>query len=110
MSNLLPIPSTIESRFKYLLYVRLKNTIGYHRSQQFKDWFHNKYPDKDPHHPFGSHGKLKTSDYTCIPLTRIQHSAIDKEFEFAIDNLDFMLQTMIKYIKFLEEQCQLIPH
>ena len=104
--NLLPIPSDVESRFKYLLYIRLKNTIGYHRSQQYKDWFHNKYPDKDPHHPFGSSGSLKTSDYSCIPLSRIQHSNIDNEQNFAIDNLDFILQTMIEYIIHLEKQLE----
>ena len=92
---------------RYSIFVQIKNKIGFHRSQSFKDWFHNKYPGMDPHHPFGSNGMLKTSDYTCIPLPRVTHSAIRNEPLFAIENLDLIFDTMQRYIIYLEEKCQL---
>jgi len=95
----------IEHQIKYIIFTRLKNVIGFHRSQQFKDWFHQRYPDKDIHHVFGSIGKLKTSDYCSAPLGRIQHSTIPNEADWAIDNLELMIDCMIQYIRHLEELC-----
>lgn len=89
---------------EYLLYLRLKNSIGFDKSKQFMDWFHNEYPTKDPHHLWGSYGSIKTTDYTCVPVSRIEHSTMECEWQWAIDNLPLVFTTMIKYIKYLEKK------
>lgn len=70
------------------------------------NWFHERYPNRDPHHPFGSIGSLKTTDYFCVPLTRTEHQHVDAAGEayWAIDNLDLALNTAIEYISFLENK------
>lgn len=91
------------NQFAYDIYINIKNTIGFHRAKYFMDWFHNKYPAYDPHHPFGSYGPKKTSDYTCIPVTRIEHTHADN-YEYAIDHLSVIFRVMIEYIQYLENK------
>lgn len=88
-----------------ILYNRIKNAIGFDRSKKFKKWFHEKYPDLQMHHCYGSYTGIKTSDYCSVPMWDELHYRAEKnKSDFAIEYLPFMLQTMISYIKFLENE------
>ncbi len=106
MATIPPFNQKLQNDYDYQLFIRLKNQIGFQKSKQYMDWFHSEYPEKDPHHPFGSIGSLKTTDLACIPLSRIEHESIEDEYSFAIWNLPLVFRTIFEYIKFLEEQCQ----
>lgn len=93
-----------DNQYAYDLFISIKNTIGFHRAVHFMKWFHEKYPAMDPHHPFGSYGKLKTSDYCCIPVTRIQHTLEADNYEFAINNINMIFKIHIEYIQYLEDK------
>ena len=83
-----------------------KTGVGFCRSKKFKDWFHKEYPNMQMHHIFGSYTAIKTSDYCSIPVTVEQHEVAERDKSgFAIDNLHVMIQTMVKYIVYLEKKC-----
>ena len=89
-----------------ILYNKIKNTVGFHRSKKFKDWFHKQYPDSEMHHVFGSTSQsLKTSDYCSVPVHPELHKEAEKnKSEFAIEYLNAMILVMIKYIIYLENK------
>lgn len=89
-----------------ILYNRIKNAIGFDRSKKFKKWFHEKYPDAQMHHVFGSYSQsIKTSDYCSVPVLEVHHREAEKnKSEFAITHLHSMLMLMIAYIKSLEDE------
>jgi len=88
-----------------IIYNRIKNSIGFHRSKKFKDWFHKEFPNKEMHHLFKSYTSIKTSDYCCVPVTREEHLRAEKDAStYAIYNLATMIGVMIKYILYLEEK------
>ena len=93
--------------YNYQLFLKIKNKIGFLKSTQYMDWFHDKYNNKQPHHVFSSIGNLKTTDYCCVPVTLIEHRNIENigEAQWAIDNLDLLFNTMIDYIRYLESTC-----
>jgi hypothetical protein len=87
-----------------IIYIALKNKVGFDRSKKFKDWFHKEFPGMQQHHLFGSYSQsLKTSDYCSVPVTAEQHEKAEKDKSgFAIANLALQFQVLIKYIKHLE--------
>jgi hypothetical protein len=87
-----------------IIYNNLKNRVGFHRSKKFIKWFHENYPGMQMHHLFGSYSqKLKTSDYCSVPVTAVQHAEAEKnKSEFAVRNLDKMIEVMQKYLIHLE--------
>ena len=89
-----------------ILYNRIKNAVGFDKSKKFKKWFHDQYPDMMMHHLFGSYSQsIKTSDYCSVPVREELHQRAEKnKSDFAIEYLHVMLQIMIKYIKFLENE------
>lgn len=89
-----------------ILYNGLKNTVGFHRSKKFKDWFHKQYQNKVMHHAFGSYSQsIKTSDYCSIPVTEEQHNQAEKDKSaFAMAHLGEMINTMQDYIIYLESK------
>ena len=88
---------------KKILYNNLKDSVGFHRSKKFKDWFRKEYPNSEIHHLLGSYTSIKTSDYCSVPVSRDEHQfAEENKSDFAIDNLGLMLRVMIKYIRYLE--------
>ena len=91
-----------------ILYNACKHRVGFFRSQRFVDWFHQEYPDKELHHAFGSYSQtLKTTDYCSVPLDRVRHEQAEKDKSGqAIENYPLMLETMIAYIRHLEQQIE----
>ena len=91
-----------------ILFNRLKNNVGFHRSKKFKDWFHKEYPEPgtEMHHLFGSYTSKKTSDYCSIPLpyNHVESEAHRNNSDFAIDNLHILLIVLQKYIIYLEDK------
>jgi len=88
-----------------ILYNRIKTAIGFDRSKKFKKWFHEKYPEFQMHHCFGSYTGIKTSDYCSVPVCEELHKQAEKnKSDFAITHLHSMLIIMISYIKFLENE------
>ncbi len=85
------------------LFNACKNHAGFLSSQRFREWFHNRYPDKDQHHIFGSYTAIKTSDYCSVPVSDTEHQRAEKDKSgFFILKLPQMINIMIHYIKYLE--------
>lgn len=87
-----------------IIYNRIKNSIGFHRSKKFMKFIGDQNPSKILHHCFGSYSQSKkTSDYTVIPLTPEEHEKAEKDkSQYAIDNLHIILKQLIDYIEKLE--------
>lgn len=66
---------------KNILYRQLRNQIKPWHCQEFIDFIHWKYPDKDPHHLLGSLGSMKITDLLIAPLQREEHGVADQHRE-----------------------------
>ena len=89
-----------------ILYNRIKHSVGFHRSKRFIKWFHNKFPEKEQHHVFGSFSQsLKTSDYCSVPVgpNHAESKAEKDKSNFAIESLPDMINVMQDYIRYLEQ-------
>ena len=90
-----------------ILYNGLKNSVGFHRSKKFKEWFHNEFPGYEQHHGAGSYTGIKTSDYFSMPVTSEQHTQAEKDKSaFCMAHLPDFINTMQKYIIYLERKCK----
>jgi len=87
-----------------VLYNKIKHSIGFARSEKHINWLKKLYPDREPHHLFGSYSQgLKTSDYCVLPLTREEHvEAEQNKSDFAINNLHKLIAVLCARIKELE--------
>jgi len=88
-----------------IIYNNLKTNVGFWKSIEFKEWFHNTYPGMTMHHVFGSYTSIKTSDYCSIPLSKKDHIEAEKDkSKVAIEQLAQMINVMQAYIIHLENK------
>lgn len=86
-----------------VIYNSLKNKVGFEKDAAYLRFIRETY-HQTPHHLFGSFSqKLKTTDYTAIPVTEEEHreAELDKS-NFAIKNLWKLIRTLIAYIQYLK--------
>jgi len=89
-----------------ILYNRIKNVVGFYRSDKFKKWFHEQFPGLQQHHCFGSFSQsIKTSDYCSIPVNEEMHKEAEKDkSNFAIEHLPNLINILQMYIHYLENK------
>ncbi len=86
-----------------IIFNRIKNTVGFHKSKKFKKWFHEVFEGAEQHHGCGSYSGIKTSDYFSVPLTHQEHLEAEKnKSDFCVNNIEKFINVMQRYIIHLE--------
>ena len=87
------------------MYKKFRHEIKPWHSEDYLEWFHKKFPDRDPHHLLGSIGPLKLTDSLIIPVMRIEHSIIheDPEEEFN-RSIVFSINIFQEYVTHLKSE------
>lgn len=87
------------------LYKQLRTLIRPYKSQRYKDWAKNKFPNHDLHHLIGSVGSLKLTDILIAPVSRQTHIAIEKDKDaWFYKLLPTALNLLTEYVEYLEKE------
>ena len=89
-----------------MFYEKARHEIKPWKSDEYLEWFRQKFMHRDPHHLLGSMGNLKLTDSLLMPISRATHNSLkgDKAAEYAEENIIFSLNIFQEYVTYLEEK------
>ena len=89
-----------------MFYEKARHEIKPWKSDEYLEWFRQKFMERDPHHLLGSMGNLKLTDSLLMPISRAIHNSLkgDKAAEYAEENIILSLNIFQEYVTYLEEK------